>query len=121
MPDLYIRASAFFALVIIHVSLALAYKAAQSSSGSYPFHPSALLVLSEILKLFLSAGLLYRGRPHAGRMQPNCGNHYKVLVSIERSSRAVQCLMRAFFLSAEGTCHNLEKGWTTLSRTPFYS
>ena len=46
---------AFISLIIIQVSLAGAFKIAQNSDKSYPFSPSALLIVSEVIKLVLSA------------------------------------------------------------------
>ena len=56
-PSWY-KYGAFFALVVIQVSLALSFKAAQDGSGRYPFSPPAMLILSEFCKLLLSLGSL---------------------------------------------------------------
>jgi len=48
--------AAFFALVVIQVTLALSFKAAQDSKGAYPFSPPAMLILSEFCKFLLSVG-----------------------------------------------------------------
>jgi drug/metabolite transporter (DMT)-like permease len=50
---------AFFALVFIQTVLGLSFKAAQDASGKYPFNPAALLILSEFVKMCMSASAFF--------------------------------------------------------------
>ena len=57
-----IALASFAALTFIQVSIALAYKIAQDSKGSYPFNPPFLLVIAESLKFVLSICLFASSR-----------------------------------------------------------
>jgi hypothetical protein len=53
--------AAFFALLILHVCLALSFKSAQHGpAAEYGFSPALVLVLAEAIKLFISLGILCR-------------------------------------------------------------
>lgn len=54
-------AASFFALLALHVCLALSYKYAQHGPlAEYSFSPAIVLMFSELVKLYISVGLLYR-------------------------------------------------------------
>jgi hypothetical protein len=56
------KAAAFLALVVIQVTLALVYKAAQDPTGAYAFDPAAILCVAELVKLALSLAFFARER-----------------------------------------------------------
>jgi hypothetical protein len=58
-PPAWAKFAAFFALVFIQTVLGLSFKAAQDSHGRYPFNPAALLILSEFVKMCMSASAYF--------------------------------------------------------------